>query len=81
MYLYMYICIYIPFFGYRNDFFLRKGGYRAKNLVGIKETFSNISQETAEDRAEVTNLTDANIHFATNVSEQANHMATKVAAM
>ena len=58
-----------------------QGGYRTNNLVGIEEAFANFAQETAEDRAEVTSLADANIHLATQVAKQANHISTKYAAM
>ena len=47
----------------------------------IKEAFANLSQETVEDRATVTTLTDANIHLATQVAAQANIVATKDVAM
>ena len=47
----------------------------------IKEDFTNLAQATAEDRASVTNLTDANRHPATQVAAQANNMTTKDSAM
>ena len=49
--------------------------------MGIKESFINLAQATAEDRAEVNNLTDVNRHLATQVAKQANNMATKDATM
>ena len=49
--------------------------------MGIKEAFTNLAQATAEDKVAVTNLTDANIHLAAQVSYQANNMMTKDAAM
>ena len=49
--------------------------------MGIKEAFANLAQATAEDRAAVTNLTDANRHLATQVAAKANNMATKGVAM
>ena len=45
--------------------------------MGIEEAFDNLAQATAQDRAVVTNLTDANMNFVTKVDEQSNHMATK----
>ena len=36
---------------------------------------------TSEDRAAGTNLTDKNIHLATQVADQANHVVTKDAAI
>ena len=56
---------------------MRQGGYRVNNLVGINEAFANLDQATAEDRAAVNNLTDANTHLAIQVSKEANHMANK----
>ena len=47
----------------------------------IKEDFTNLAQATADDRAEVTNLTDKNIHLAYQVAAQANNMTTKDTAM
>ena len=49
--------------------------------MGIKESCANLEQATAEDREEVTNLTDANIHLSTQVVAQANNMTTKDAAI
>ena len=48
---------------------LRQGGYRANDLVGIKESFKNLAQATAEDRVSVTNLTGANMNLMTQVLE------------
>ena len=59
----------------------RQGGYGANNLVGIEEAFTNLAHTTAEDRAAVTNLTEANIHLKSQVAAQANNMTTKDAAM
>ena len=58
-----------------------QGGYRANNLVGIEEAFSNLAQATADDRVAVNKLTDANRYLETQVASQANSMATKDAAM
>ena len=41
----------------------RKDRYGANNLVRIKEAFANLAQATDEDRASVTNLTDANMNL------------------
>ena len=60
---------------------MRQGGYRVNNLVGINEAFSNLDQATAEDRAAVNNLTDANKHLQNKVAEKANNMATRDAAI
>ena len=49
--------------------------------MGIKEAFAKLSQETAEYRASVTNLTNVNIHLATQVEDQSKKTATKDAAM
>ena len=49
--------------------------------MGIEEDFVNLAQAKAEDRAVVTNLTDANRNLATQVAVQANNMETKDAAM
>ena len=49
--------------------------------MSTDEAFVNLAQATAEDRASVTNPTDANIQLATQVEEQSNHMATKDANM
>ena len=46
----------------------RQGGYGSNNLVGIQEAFTILAQATAEDRAAVTNLTDANRHLAAQFS-------------
>ena len=46
-----------------------------------EEPFANPAQENTEDRAEVNNLTDANMNLTTRVAKQANHMATKDAAI
>ena len=56
---------------------LRQGGYGANKLVRIEEAFENISQETGEDRLEVTNLAGANMSLTTQVVEYANHLVTK----
>ena len=37
-------------------------------MVVIEEAFANLVQATAEDRAEVTNLADANRHLASQVA-------------
>ena len=58
-----------------------QSGYGANNLVGIEENFSNLDQAAAEDRASVTNLTDANMNLENKVAEKANHIATKDAAI
>ena len=58
-----------------------QGGYEAKKLVGIKETFDHLAPVTSGDRSAVTNLTDTNKNLATKVAKQANHRATKDAAM
>ena len=47
------------------------------NLVGIEESFVNLTQATADYRAAVTDLTDANMNLTTPVSEHANNMAIK----
>ena len=47
----------------------RQGVYGTNNLVGIKEAFSNLGQETAEDREAVTNLTGANITLINQVAK------------
>ena len=60
---------------------MSQGGYGANNLVGIKEDFANLDQATAEDRAAVTNLTDANKNLITQVTKQANHSETKDASI
>ena len=49
--------------------------------MGIKEAFENLTQSMVEDRTEVTNLTDANRHLATQVCAQSNNMTTKDAAI
>ena len=49
--------------------------------MGIKEAFTNLAQEMAEDKASVTNRTDANKHLEIQVAAQANSMTTKYAAM
>ena len=41
----------------------------------------NLAYVTAEDREAGTNLTDNNIHLATQVADQANHVVTKDAAI
>ena len=38
----------------------RGGGYGSNHMVVIKESFTNLTQETVEDRVEATNITDAN---------------------
>ena len=53
-----------------------QGGYGANKLIRIEEAFTNLSQETADDRAEVTNLTGANMNLTTKVSKYAIHMVT-----
>ena len=60
---------------------MSQGGYGANNLVGIKEAFTNLAQETAEYREAVNNLTDSNIHLSYQVVVQAKNMTTKDAAM
>ena len=59
----------------------RQDGYGANNLVGIEGAFANLSQETAEDRAKVTNLTDSNKHLENQVAEKSNNMAIKDVAI
>ena len=59
---------------------LRQRGCVANNLVGIEEAFTNFDQETSEDMAAVTNLTDSNMNLMTKVAEYANNMVTKDAA-
>ena len=59
----------------------RQGGYGSNNLVGIEEAFTNLAHATADDRAEVTNLTEANRHLTSQVAAQANNMTTNDAAM
>ena len=49
--------------------------------MGIKESFKNPDQATAEDKAEVTKPTDAKRHLAAQVSPQSNNMTTKDASM
>ena len=56
---------------------VRQGSYRSNNLVVIDEAFKNLVQETAEDRATLTNLTYAKIILASQVEEYANHLAVK----
>ena len=58
-----------------------QGSYRANNLVGIEEYLAKLSQETAEDRTEVTDLTGANMNLPMKVLEYTNHMATKGSSM
>ena len=60
---------------------MSQGGYGANNLVGIKEAFTNLAQETAEYREAVNNLTDSNIHLSYQVVVQAKNMTTKDVAM
>ena len=59
----------------------RQGGYGSKNLVGIEESSTNLAHAMAENRAEVTNFTDSNIHLAAQVAAQAKNMMKKDAAM
>ena len=47
----------------------------------IKEAFANLAQSTSEDRAAVTNLTDANLKLTTQVTDHANNMSTKDVSM
>ena len=49
--------------------------------MGIKESFTELEQDTFEDREAVTNLDDAKINLTTQVEEQANNMVTKDAEM
>ena len=49
--------------------------------MGIEEAFTNLAHATADDRAEVTNLTEANRHLTSQVAAQANNMTTNDAAM
>ena len=58
---------------------VRYGGYRANNLVGIEEEFTNLDQATAYDRAEVTNLTKYNVTLTSQVAEYANNLSTREA--
>ena len=60
---------------------LCQGGYGADNLVGIEEDSTNLTQETAEDKAAVTYITGSNINLTTQVAEYANHMATNYSEM
>ena len=59
---------------------MRQVSYGANNLVGIEEAFTNLAQATAEYMAAVTNFTEAKIHYATQVANQANRMAKNDAA-
>ena len=45
--------------------------------VGIKEVFTILSHNTAEDRASVKNLTNTNVTLTEKVVEYENHLSTK----
>ena len=59
----------------------RQGGYGSNNLVGIYKYFANLEQATEEDRTAETNLTGAYMILMTQVTEYANHKATKDSIM
>ena len=56
---------------------LRQGGYKANDLIGIEEEFSNLDQVKAKDRTTMTNLNVTNINLTNQVVEYTNHPETK----
>ena len=58
-------------------YFNRQGGHGANKLVRIEEDFDNLAQSTAEERAEVNNITGSTVNLKTQVAKYANQMAPK----
>ena len=56
-------------------YFNRQGGHGANKLVRIEEDFDNLAQSTAEERAEVNNITGSTVNLKTQVAKYANQMA------
>ena len=54
-----------------------QGDYEFNHMVIIKEAFTNLVQTTAEDRAEVMNITNANAMISTQLVEYENRLDLK----